>query len=355
MTLTVRLLYIFFFALTFAFAKLSFGLPARSILLIVLFLSIVVFYPRQFSEFFERHIGFFIFCLALTLVGFALTTYYGGELSEAAQFMNENTIQLYLTFSCVYLVCMILGPVYTANIFIFATLATGLVGIFQFLGIDFFWQIREQISGIQTEPVAVQQWVASRHRALGVSYSTMNLAYQTIACLLIVCLMCNARFFRPALFNWFIFFAFLIGIATGVRSLLVAVVLCALISNILNIHSARANQRLYFYVLVLGALVVLSVLSLTSPDLRIFSASDDSAAGRLVLAKLGLNLVLDNPFGFGWDFDSRNYFWIYWSQLLDYQNADAVYHHGLHNYFLNFFLTYGVLGVLALVIAFAIS
>ena len=355
MILAVRSLYVGFLALTFLLAKLSFGLPARSIVLILLFLSFAAFFPRAVSDYFERHIGFFLLCLALTLVGFALTVHHGHELVEAARFMNESTIQLYLTFSCVYLACMVLGPVYTARVFVAFALATGVVGILQFLGVDASWQARELISGLQAEPVELQRWVTSRHRALGLSYSTMNLGYQTVSCLLIVLLMCNARLFGPALFNWFAFFALLIGVATGVRSLLIAAAAAAVISNVFMLHSAKRDQRFYFFIFLLGAVLVLSVLALASPELRIFSASDDSAAGRLVLAKLGMNLLLDTPFGFGWGFDSRNFFWIYWSELLDYQNADAVYHHGLHNYFLNFALTYGVLGVLVLAIAFLAS
>ncbi|MCG8558925.1 MAG: O-antigen ligase family protein [Hyphomicrobiales bacterium] len=351
MILAVRSLYIALIGLTFLLAKLSFGLPARSLVLVALFLAFAAFFPRQVSDYFERHIGFFLFCLSLTLIGFALTIYRGSDVSAAARFMNEEMIQVYLTFSCVYLACAILGPVSVFRIFIVFTMASGAVAILQFLGLDFAWTLREILSGLQQEPVELQQWIAARERALGLSYSTMNLGYQTISCLLAVLLMCNARLFRAGAFNGFAFFALLIGIATGVRSLLLAAAAAAVISNVLLLHSDRRDQRFNFIVFVLGAVAVLSLLSAISPELRIFSASDDSAAGRLVLAKLGMNLALDNPFGFGWGFDSRNYYWLYWSQLLHYQNADAAYAHGLHNYFLNLFLTYGALGALVFVIA----
>jgi hypothetical protein len=135
--------------------------------------------------------------------------------------------------------------------------------------------------------------------------------------------------------------------ANGTRSLVLGILAQEALFSIMRM---RLQSLLWIGVLAIAGMAGLALLEAIGS--RVATLSDTSAASRVVLYIYGLRLAADHPFGLGWGFQPGDLAWLYWEHLSGFINSDGVFRLGIHNAFLNFFLTFGLFGVA--VIAFAI-
>jgi O-antigen ligase len=129
--------------------------------------------------------------------------------------------------------------------------------------------------------------------------------------------------------------------ANGTRSLLIGIVLHEVVQQL-----GRASLKSIATLGVLAVVAFVGMDYLASVGSRVTTINDASAVGRWTLYEYGMQLVRDNPFGYGWDFNPGDYAWLYWEQLSDMARAEAAFRLDIHNAFLNFVLLYGIYGVL---------
>ena len=88
---------------------------------------------------------------------------------------------------------------------------------------------------------------------------------------------------------------------------------------------------------------------------RVTEFSDASAVGRTVLYYYGLQLAMDNPFGYGWGFHASEFAWLYWEHLAGMPKSDGAFRLEIHNAFINFILIYGLYGLAVLLVTVVLA
>ena len=335
--------------LSVCFAKLSVGLPVRSIVLIAQVIFLFLLWPRDVIAFLRGHIGLMLFFAAFGAIGLTMSILNGIDLQTGLQFFIETIIQPVLAVIATCVLITLVGVRAVATVFIGLTLLSGLFALVQAAGFEPAWTIREIIAGIQSETARAKYLISIGDKAMGLSLTPMSLAYQLMSALVMGVILVRANIMRLSHFNMLGSLILLISFSTEIRSFILGVLVSLLIANL----SHGQRSRMYTLLGILVATIFLPIiLSGEIGEARVVNVDDGSAVGRIVLVKYGLNLARDNPLGFGWGFDTRDHFWLYWTELMTFQNPHAVYSHALHNYFLNVYLTYGFTGAVILGISF---
>ncbi len=219
-------------------------------------------------------------------------------------------MQPFLIVSCIYALCILLQPLFVAYIFVGFCILSGVIAAMQFVGLDVAWEFREQIGSIQGDPEDLKLLVTRRERPVGLSLTPIHLSYQIVLALIMIGLLRSVQRVKQISYRYATILALVGGAVSGNRSLLLAVVANEFIANLVK-RRGKSIPMLIGLVTMVG----LGAMYLTTIGSRVVSIGDGSALGRPVLAKLGLYLAMDNPFGFGWGFDSRSIAWLYWSKL----------------------------------------
>jgi hypothetical protein len=324
-----------------ALTKFSIGLPLRTLVLVALSGLIFFAYNRESREFFERYSPFTWIFFVLGLIGTLLTYFREHNIGEALDGLTSVIIQCYLIFFCVLVLIRLLG-IWPVALLTFAGAAfTGLFALLQFADIGIGWRLREIVSDIQHEPSSIRDYVEGRGRPMGMSLSPIVFSYHMVCTYMAL----NAlyRFNYMSFFNYYAAFAAIaiVTLANGTRSALLGILVSEVVMEL-----RRGTPRAFAKVAMIGAAGLVMYLYADATGSRVADTDDASALGRIVLLNYGLRLAADNPLGLGWDFNPAGYAWLYWEHLADFVNADGVYRLGLHNAFLNFFLIYGVGGML---------
>lgn len=341
----LKALFVLVVLLNTAFVKLSVGLPIKDLMLFGLFVLLLLTYNLQAATFLQQYHSIFLVFFAFTALGFAITLLNGRNFGGAFISSLRIMVQPMLIMTCTYLMASIAGLRFTATVFIGSAILTGFVAILQFLDVDQAWQLRALLGRLQAEPSDVQSIVQREARPLGISLTPIMYSYHLASAYVLGNLLYRRGLMQPKHYYVFVGVMLAMTIANGTRSLLAGIVLHEIVSNVLTL-GRRSVMTLG--ILAIGGLVTMSVLEAISS--RVSSLSDASAVGRVVLFEYGMHLAADHPFGLGWGFDPGDVAWLYWEELAGLGRADVVFSLALHNAYLNFFLMYGVFGVLILIV-----
>jgi len=220
----------------------------------------------------------------------------------------------------------------------------------QFMDIGLAWSARRFLSSFQEQEVQREFFFAGESRAGGLSYSAVLLGTQL--CLLFAAIFADRLralgegLFRKPDARLLLALPLLAAAAvvSGNRSPLLGMLCFA----ILYLWFAQRRMAIF----LIAAAVAAYPLALMLPELlrdfglRVGETQDSSAVGRTVLQVYGLLLFADRPYGYGLAFDSTEHWLGFWASLKDFDNAEAITWHALHNYYLMILDKYGILIVL---------
>lgn len=330
--------FITFLLLSFYSPKLSFaGLPIRSILIIVIFLQIIPFVLKvQSNKIITKISVIFILFFVISIV---TEIYYAGSINikDSFRFVIQTYIvlivYLYFFFDEKYKLKVI-------NSFILISFISSLVALLQYVGIDFFYQLRYIIGGF---PENQKILYLNTYRPPGLSLFALHLAYQNLIGIFLTVYMYNLKINKIYLYIGF--FLLFIIIITGTRSPIIGLLFSLVLIIILNFHKVKITPVGLLYTFIVIFFIFTLIFYIDSDELRVTRFDNKSATDKLPLLLYGLQLFLDNPLGYGLSFDTTsiasNYFVFINTLGL---NFYAIENLALHNSYINILVCYGIFG-----------
>ena len=284
------------------------------------------------------------FVTAAGVIAFVVTVLNGDGVALGSRQALEVHVQAVLTLVMVGGLVRTCGVRPVAYVFIGVVAVTSAVAVLQAIGLEAAWEPRRFAGDLMNDPPHNRLSYTRMDRPLGLSFSSIHLATQ--ACLaFIVFYALRLRTKAPAQ-----------EIDHAIVAGLVALVfVCVMSGNRSPILGAAIFSALYvlikapklFWVVAPVAAAVAPLLwigleSLAQSGVRVAETDDGSAHGRVVLARLGVLLFLDQPMGYGMGFDSREHWYRFWDELKLMSNPDQVKSQTLHNYFLMVLNKHGI-------------
>lgn len=331
-------LYVAFLIASFFFTKASVGVPVRTLILFAgLVLVVAVFADETFQAMREVRSAF-AFIIGIALLGLTVSVLNNVALEVAADYFSRFILQPLLVVAFLAATLIILGQSRFGLPIVFLVLVSIVVAAGQYLKLPGFWEMRSALSAFQDEAFAAakQRLFVVQDRPMGLSLTTIHLSYQIVVAYIILKVVHhNGKLGKALQYGLILALAFG-AFVSGNRSCLLAILVAEFAFAI-----ATRDRTIFLAtpLLVIG----LVVLALIDSDNRTLTANDGSAMGRIPLYVLGLHLIADNPLGYGWGFDSRDYAYTYWDIIGAYDNSKNAELFGLHNFFLNFLTTYGLI------------
>lgn len=318
-----------------ALVKWSVGLPVRSLLTILLLGFIAWRYPRVATQALAQCRTVAFVTAYLAVVGLALTVANGETIGEAMGTLIEVYVQAFISVLVIYCLCLIVGLGAVTTIVAGAIFLTVTFSVLQSLGVQQAWDIKNFLDAFQGAPPQL-----TTDRPPGLSYSAVHVGYQVYV-LFALALIWSMVKGTPAYLLFAIVFVVISSITAGNRSPLLGALAFAVIYAYR--FYPRATLMLGPLLLAVTLPLFLSVMTtLDDAGLRAAETEDSSSVGRIALNYFGWLLFQDNIFGYGLAFDSQAHWPRYWQSLNTLENATIVQRYGLHNYFLNMLLTFGL-------------
>jgi hypothetical protein len=359
---TFRTLIALLFAANMAFSiylvRLGIGpLPVRVIFTLTAFVLIWMVRPRLLSDavWLHRKAIAFVVLAAMIAAGVSLANRIeiGVIVQQIAEIYGQAVFGILIGYM-LYCVCGVNTVIY---VFVGVIFGSAAVAILQFLNFEPAWQLYLFLQSLQPQSITEDMfWHDVRYRALGLSYTPVHLATQ-------ICI-AFAAFYAYSVFRhgedlvvrriflplWIVFAIGLVGcIASGNRSPMLGLAVFLFFFLVKKAPWAAIILGLGgIAVLLFGDLIVDLLQNL---GLRVLNTENSSSEGRAALRLFGTLLFLDNPFGYGVDFDSTKYWWLHWQDVQNLENPDAIMIHALHNYYLMILNKNGVLIVPFLAVA----
>lgn len=350
----VLLLYFVACMLTIALPIFSIGgIPVRVFVVIIAIVVGLFAYSTLAYQAIRRHGSMLLLIASFGLLGAVVTILNGTDPLVLMRQVIEIHLQGIANLLLSGIVCYVCGTRRTLVAFLCAVAVTACVAVAQFIGFEAAWSLRGSIASLQHEVFARYGYFADR-RSMGVSFSPITLATQLCLAFAAYGAWRRANQFSVMAHDYFdirvilalALFA-LACVASGNRSPIAG----GIIFVALYLMSRR--PKLFWVSLpvlaLVGALLIPTVTEFAqSSGYRVTETGDESAMGRITLSYYGLRLFLDNPFGYGLDFDPTRYWQSYWSDLAAMPSAGSVQIYPLHNYILSMLNFYGI-GMLALI------
>jgi hypothetical protein len=289
---------------------------------------------------FQDHHATFFFILSLSFVGIFTSFFSGTSVSEIFNLLLSNVAQQFLILTVTYVICVKIGFKFTAWAFLSLTLFTGTVGVLQALDVQPAWTLFETLAQIQSVPTEFINRASTADRPKGVSLTPILLSYHLVVGYLVANLMYRYGVISSKTYYILFIAIFLMVVANATRSAILGIIIHELFFRVVSL-----NKKSLFWILILSLLCVGIFLFLQSIGSRIVQFDDASAVGRFALYKFGMLIAIDHPFGLGWGFDANELAWRYWEHIAGAEKSNAIFRIELHNAFLNFIITYGVLGL----------
>lgn len=350
MLLYFRAFYLLTAFLYTVFIKLSVGLPVKDMLLLVLLGLLFITYQRTVLDFLDRHVSVMALFAVFTIIGALVTVLNGRPATGIFNSFLRVIVQPFLILSCTYVLTRLVSVRFTAGVFIGMALVTSAFAVLQFAGIEAAWAIQETIARIQGKPQHVLDLIDVQGRPMGLSLTPIVFSYHIASAYVLANLLHRFGYLR-AMPYMVLALALLVGAAAnGTRSLVIGIILHEVLHNF-----TKLSLRTLIWSAAIGAVAMIGYFYLETSGSRVVSFSDASAAGRVALYKYGLLLARDHPLGLGWGFNPSELAWLYWEHFSGAAKAASVFHLRIHNAFINFFLTYGILGLVAVGFAFFIN
>lgn len=227
---------------------------------------------------------------------------------------------------------------------------SALVGIGQFLGINFFWKLRELI-GIDTEHIIGQQ-ILQRSRIPGLAYYSIPFSYQLAS---VVPLIFGILILKKNAF--YLNVTFIICFLALLVSLIKSAALGAIIGLFVIVY-LRSNlkiKKVKIFNFIILLILILLIFNILTGNLfyqyyhkQIFEPTI-STLSRIPLLLAGFKIFVNNPFGVGMGQYSK-YGAEFLPELSHMPGAQKILTTSSHNQFLNILIYYGIFGLLLLVV-----
>ena len=325
-----------------ALIKLTIGFPVRTLLVSFLFILLALTYRREVLRVVAVHSLTMLIFIGVSLTGIFLTVISGRGLSLTFHSTLSNVIQPFLIFTTTYVMIRLIGARFVAAVFIGSALLTGGVALLQYLGIDTAWQIRDWLGEFQSVPAELELREQDLNRPKGISLTPIIFSYHIASAYVLSYILYRERLLPGWGYLFLVIAMLAASVANGTRSLVLAILVFEIVTNV-----SRFQLRSLLWAFALCSSTVVGYLWLQAEGSRVTSIEDTSALGRLALFVFGLRLAADHPLGLGWGFEPGEFAWLYWEHISSFVNSEGVYRLGIHNAFINFFLNYGVFGILA--------
>ena len=325
-----------------------FGVPVR---VGILFFMVLfgIFTASRNAEAAASHLfrnPFFVGGVALFLYGIGLSVWMGVPLETIVHISTRYIIQpLLLLFLLIFLIRKY-GSYRIIIPYIVVTTVSCVVAIAQGIGVDFAWNLRGDIGKIIEEDAGIAYFYVERVRAMGLAFNPVQMGYQALVgiCLLFVI----RQRIRIVFFVLLMALYFAAIIATGLRSAFIGGVVFLVLFGIF--FWARGNVFRLFSLIAIGAIAVAaSSILLETPKVRVVDFQGSSAVSRFALTYYGAQLFKDNPFGYGFGFDTRKASDAYRSKLKKMEKSAVTAEAALHNSVLYLGLVYGLPGFAVLI------
>lgn len=319
--------------------KLSIILPVRNLLLVFLFFVIMVAYRSEVFAFVRAHLLTASVFLALIIVGGLIAFLNERSIGTIIQYALSDVIQPFLILVSTYVIARLTSPGFVAGVLIGFAGLTGAVAVAQFAGVEPAWHIRMWLNEFQdiTEQL---------DRPMGLSLTPIVFSYHIASAYVAASIFYHRQMISTSAYGSIVFAALVMAAVSGTRSVLLGIIL----QELLQVVTRRRFGSL-LWATGLGIVCLAGLAYLETIGSRVASASDTSALERMVLNNFGIRLAWDYPFGLGWGFEPGDLAWLYWQDLSNYVSSDSIFRLGIHNSYINFFLTYGLFGVAAVVLA----
>lgn len=323
------------------------GVPFRSLIILLIGGLVLLEGISYYKNLFLINISYSL----LIIIGFLASVMNDVPVSEI--FSNYlRILQSYLVIVSGYYLLVKFDYKHLSYIFLVIAIPSAVVGVLQFLGVDFAWSIRELLGSVQnkSESQAIEEvFIENRLRPPGLSLFAIQQAYllfSALALALFLYVRAYEKEEKVGLILLSIAILFLGCLASGTRSVIAAaIVLIVLV--LLKVEFKKAILGGVLLLMLVGAYQLIQDNPVSS-DVRVLNLEDASAQGRATLYKYGLELAITNPLGFGYGFSTKEYAAEYFSNernIFEYAAAEkAQYLVEIHNAVLNVFHVYGIIG-----------
>jgi hypothetical protein len=312
------------------------GLPSRSLLILLLAGLVILMDPSILTRLKPASLVYFLLALLGLLVSLANDTPSGNIVDGELKLLQSYLMILTSMFILEQFGFATLGKIALA-----ITLPSALVGILQWSGVDAAWSIQKTLLELQdTVAGTFDGELEGELRPPGLALYAIPQTYMLLSSLML-CLYWLRQYLHDQyaqLILTSIAILLLGGIfASETRSAIVAALL---------IFSVSYASLFPFRILVSAIIVVLAGLFVYSLmdgnfvlDSRVVSLEDQSASGRYTLFKYGIDLFLNQPFGYGFGFNTTEYaqnFFFNDHNILEYHpNEKDQFLVPVHNFVLN--------------------
>ncbi len=339
--------------LSVALVKLGIGgVPLRAVCSMAIIAITACVSPAMFVTIFIKNSVVILVISIMCVIGFFVSLFNPGDLSQIFRQIFEIHFQAVVGLFVGSIVLITCGKKYLVAIFVAVISLSAVFAAFQFVGLNFAWDVRISLEALQPRdlnPIDPEgsSWLRFRDRALGLSFSPVLLGSQIcLAFAAIIALKINRSSLENSRFevSYMIvaFIAVVTAAAAGNRSPILGLIIGILCYLVIVRPSMIAIMAILAVPVALAYSEIIELGAQTG--LRV-TRSDSSSENRAVLRALGMLLFIDRPLGYGLLFNSVNFGWIYWPKLFMYENAKSILIHPLHNYYLLILNKYGILSI----------
>ncbi|HPE61330.1 MAG TPA: O-antigen ligase family protein [Thiolinea sp.] len=326
------------------------GLPVRSLLILLVGGMIIFYQPRILTELQPVNTVYLLLAIYGVVIsvlnGVTVGGIAGGEL---------KLLQSYLVILSAYFVVRELGFRHLALAFLIIGIPSAIVGILQGIDLHAAWNLQEALMNLQNKEISEEiqsQITEALARPPGLALYAIPQTYMLLAAMIFSAyLVLGKTTSRIEQVLLLVVNALLLGgiAASETRS---AIGAGLLILGFVYLYRFPRLTVIFGTVVVALGVVLWLVKSGQMLDSRLVSLDDQSAQGRKTLYKFGIELFIQHPFGYGFNFDSVQYAQTYFinsEPFFDYEpDEKAHYIVPVHNSILNIVHTYGFAGLLIL-------
>ena len=313
--------------------------PPRNYLIIYLFLILIarqVIKPIVLSKKVLSVLAILPSFIAWTVI---ISVLNGTPIDELLYGVGSNFITALLIILCVVLIVRDVSKLKLLIYLIIGGLViSAIVGIGQFLGVNFFWRLRE-IIGFGNETQTYQ--ILSRVRISGLAAYVIPFSYQLGS----VIPLALGIVLNSAKKNVMLWISIIIMSAALFMTLTKSAILGAILGIVIIIMLTNLKHK-KFYVVLVGLIITTIFFSFEIINQR-FLKPDSIAYARIPEAILAVKTFADYPMGVGMGHYDDIYT-IHFSSVAHMKGADVAFRNTSHNQFLNVACYYGIPGLLLL-------
>lgn len=325
------------------------GVPARSLLILLTGFLVLVQRREILGEVIllnRVYVMLMVLGLLISLLNqVSLGSIINGEL---------KLLQSYLVVLVSYYIVSNLGFRYLGGAFLLIVLPSALIGILQALEVNKAWLMHEMLMGLQNKEISDEiqsQIQEALSRPPGLALYAIPQTYMLLSAVIFSSyfVLSQQTEMRYQILLLLVNIALIGGIfASETRSAMGAAVFTLFIVYAWRFRST--TTMVTALAVAIGIAIYFIKTGDTALESRLVSLDDASAQGRKTLYKYGIDLFLQRPWGYGFNFDTVDYahdFFINAQNLFSYgPHEKAQYIVPVHNSLLNLVHAFGAFGLL---------